>query len=345
MGANLHGRVRGRTAFSLVELLVVIGVIGILVALLLPAVQSAREAARRTQCRSRMRQIGIALHNYLDVNSVFPPSFCTTPEENAAGGGASWSIHGRLLPYIEQAAAFNQVDLSVDWHVQVSSGVTAMKQALYLCPSDPNDHYRTLGGLPYVRPITYGFNMGTWLVYDPVSGAIGNGAFGVNSKFRPADFVDGLSHTMAAAEVKAYQPYLRNTADPGALQPSSPSTFDGMPGDTRMGPDLTLNTGHTVWPDGRVHHAGFTTLFSPSTVVPYDLGGTTYSIDYTSQQEGKSGTQPTYAAITARSYHEGMVHVLMMDGSVQGISENIDLNVWRAIGTRAGQELESNSAF
>ena len=345
MNVSFHFLGRGRPAFTIVELLVAIGIIGILVALLLPALQSAREAARRTQCRSQMRQMGIALHNYLDVHTVFPPSFCTTPEENAAGVGASWSIHGRLLPYIEQANAYNQVDLSVDWHAQVGSGVTYMKHAIYHCPSDPNDQYRTQGGLPYVRPITYGFNMGTWLVYDPVTGAVGNGAFGVNSKFRPANFIDGLSQTMAAAEVKTYQPYLRNTSDPGVAQPSNPSVFDGMPGDTRMGPNLVQNTGHTVWPDGRVHHTGFTTLFAPSTIVPYDLGGTTYSIDYTSQQEGKSSTQPTFAAITARSYHVGMVHVLMMDGSVQAITENIGLQVWRALGSRAGQEPESNTAF
>jgi hypothetical protein len=97
---------------------------------------------------------------------------------------------------------------------------------------------------------------------------------------------------------------------------------------------LNDNTGHTEWCDGRVHHSGFTTTFVPNTVVPYFAGGATYDIDFNSLQEGKSTTQPTYAAITSRSYHLGMVHVALMDGSARSVSENLSLDVWRALGTR-----------
>ncbi len=100
------------------------------------------------------------------------------------------------------------------------------------------------------------------------------------------------------------------------------------------------NTGHTEWPDGRVHHSGITTVFTPNTAVDYvHTDGRTYDIDYNSMQEGKSATQPTYAAVTARSYHPGIVNVLWMDGSSRSISDLITPTVWRALGTRSGGEI------
>jgi hypothetical protein len=139
-----------------------------------------------------------------------------------------------------------------------------------------------------------------------------------------------------AAEVKAFTSYMRNTADPGPTPPSSPEFVAGFTGQLKLGPDINDNTGHTEWCDGRVHHSGITTVFTPNTVVPYQHAGQTYDIDFNSQQEGRSTTQPTYAAITSRSYHEGVVHAGLMDGSVRSVSENIDAALWRALGTRAG---------
>src|ERR1700687_4100371 len=101
---------RCRRGFTLIELLVVIAIIAVLISLLLPAVQQAREAARRTQCRNNLKQIGLALHNYLDANQVFPPSSCfsLTPSFPKTG---SWSIHARLLPFLEQSNAYQQARL------------------------------------------------------------------------------------------------------------------------------------------------------------------------------------------------------------------------------------------
>jgi len=322
---------RSQTGFTLVELLVSIGIIGVLAALLLPAVQASREAARNMACRNNLKQIGLALHNYQTANSSFPPTFCTTPLENATGTGASWSIHGRLLPYLEQSSAYGQVDLDVDWHQQVVTGVTAMRIPVFLCPSEPNDEYRLKNGHPYVSPHTYGFNFGTWLVYDPATGRVGDGAFLVNRGTRAAEFRDGLSNTLAVAEVKAYQPYIRNTNDPGATAPTAPADLAGISGQLK-------ETGHTVWPDGRVHHSGVTTAFTPNTRVSYLSGGTEYDIDFNSQQEGKSASRITYAAVTSRSYHPGMVNVLLMDGSVRSVADGVDATTWRALGTRRGGE-------
>jgi len=328
-----------RRGFTLIELLVVIAIIAIIVALLLPAVQQAREAARRASCKNNLRQIGIALHNYQETNSRFPPSFVTTPEENAAGIGASWSIHGRLLPYLEQENAVDLIDLDIDWHAQVATGVTSQEMPGYHCPSDPNDQVRIRSGAPYVAPTTYGFNMGSWMVYDPTTGDSGDGAFVVNGSVHTGSFTDGTSNTLAAAEVKAYQSYVRNTSDPGPMVPSSPTYFATFAGSRKLGPVTAQNTGHTVYPDGRVHHTGFTTVFTPNTIVPYAYAGEAYDIDFSSQQEGKSDTRITYAAVTSRSYHVGVVHALLADGSARTINENLDLSVWQALGTRNGNEL------
>ena len=109
--------------FTLVELLVVIAIIGILVALLLPAVQSVREAARRTSCLNNTRQIGIAMQGHHAAFSRFPPSFEISPGTILTGNNGSWGIHGRLLPFIEQSNARELVDLNVAWDAQGNTGV------------------------------------------------------------------------------------------------------------------------------------------------------------------------------------------------------------------------------
>ena len=96
--------------------------------------------------------------------------------------------------------------------------------------------------------------------------------------------------------------------------------------------------GHTEWVEGDVHETGFTTTFTPNFNVAYTDGAGTYSVDVTSIRDGESTTLPTYAAVTARSYHPGAVNAAMLDGSVRVISDSVDLAVWRAAGTRAGDE-------
>jgi prepilin-type processing-associated H-X9-DG protein len=125
---------------------------------------------------------------------------------------------------------------------------------------------------------------------------------------------------------------LRNTNDPGATVPTTPADIAELSGQLK-------STGHTVWPDGRVHHSGVTTVFTPNTRVSYLSDGTEYDIDFNSQQEGKSATRITYAAVTSRSHHSGMVNVLLMDGSVRSIADGIDVTTWRALGTRRGGEV------
>ncbi|GAB4142574.1 MAG: DUF1559 domain-containing protein [Planctomycetaceae bacterium] len=333
-----------RRGFTLIELLVVIAIIAILIALLLPAVQQAREAARRMSCKNNMKQLGVAIHNYLETHTFLPPSYALRQGTTISGNNGSWSIHGRILPFLERSNAYKLVDLQIAWDAQLSTGVPTLRIPVYQCPSELNDRVRTFSdGRPKTYPQNYGFNFGTWFVFDPSTGQGGDGAFFVNSRLNMRDFKDGTAQTLLAAEVKAFTPYFRNTADPGPNIPSSPSQIAGFASggaQFKLGADTNKNTGHTEWCDGRVHHSGVTTTFGPNTFVPYThTDGRTYDVDYTSLQEGKSATQRTYAAITARSYHAGIVNVVLMDGSVRSISENINRGVWRAMGTRAGGEV------
>jgi prepilin-type N-terminal cleavage/methylation domain-containing protein len=333
--------------FTLVELLVVIAIIATLIGLLLPAVQGAREAARRMQCSSNLRQLALATLVYETTNRRLPPSMVHTPGTVFANNNGSWSIHGRILPYIEEAAAAVKVDLEVayDMPPNSTSGVPTTRIAVFMCPSEANDRIRTKNGAPFVYPHNYGFNFGTWFVYDPASGTGGDGVFFPNSRLKLGQVSDGASKTLSAAEVKAYTSYVRNTSDPGGqfppnAPPSDPAAITSLAagGDAKVGPNTNDNTGHTEWPDGRVHHSGFTTVFVPNTRVPSTRNGQNYDIDYSSRQEGSSATVRTFAAITARSYHNGTVNTARLDGSIHAVSDGMDTAVWRALGTRAGGE-------
>lgn len=304
---------------------------GLLVALLLPAVQSAREASRRLKCQNNMRQLGLAVHNYSLAHRRVPPTFCVAGWQLQAGRSDSWSVHGRLLPFLEQSTAANQIRLDIDWHDQVSSGVTYMQVPSFLCPSEPKSEIRLKDNKPYVAPTSYGFCSGTWLTFNPRNRVHGDGAFVVNGNLKFSDFVDGLSNTVAALEVKTYQPYLRNTGWSPVSPPEKIDAFQEHAGQFKL-------TGHSVWPDGRVHHSGVTTTFSPNRFIPYVHENQLYDIDYSTQQEGRSRAFATSAAITSRSHHSGFVNLLRMDASVTTLSNSIDLSVYRAIGTRNGGE-------
>lgn len=329
-----------RTAFTLVELLVVTAIIAVLVALLLPAVNSAREAARRAACVNNLRQVSLALSNYEVSNRRYPPSFEVKTGTQLTTNNGSWSVQARLLPYMEEANTYSQIHFDKPWDDPVNreSGVPTRRVGTYQCPSSANDRVRIKNGEPFVYPLNYGMNFGRWFIYDPQNrSAKGDGAFYVNARIQSQHFRDGLSNTLAIAEVKAFTSYIRNTPDPGPAVPSSPADLP-MSGQMKLGAETNSNTGHTEWPDGRVHHSGFTTVFTPNTVVPFERDGRTYDIDLNTRKEGGSATQPTYAAITARSYHPGGVNTARMDGSAHFVSNEIERNLWQALSTRAGGE-------
>lgn len=326
-----------RPGFTLVELLVVIAIIGILIGLLLPAIQAAREAARRMSCSNNMKQMALAMHNYHSVHGCLPPSWL-----NPGAGDSGWSAQARVLSFLEQGAIEEDVDFSVSYSSVSVNGVpiSAFRVDGYLCPSEPNYQTRNSGtpSVPTYVPMSYMVNSGTWFVFDPATKQGGNGMFGPEQFPAFRDCTDGTSNTLLLGEVKTYTPYYRDEglSNPGnPVMPTDPSQICGMGG------SFKTNSGHTEWVDGRVHQSGFTSTFSPNAEVICDEGGTEYDVDWTFAREGKTATEKTYAAVTARSWHPGGVQVALTDASVRFVAETIDLPNWQALSTRNGGEVVS----
>lgn len=334
---NGESALRRRSAFTLVELLVVIAIIGLLVALLLPAVQAAREAARGITCRNNLKQISLAILNYESSHRALPASTIADLSLAATGNNGAWGVHGRILQFMEQGSLYDKVDINRAWDFQAA--IDGLRVPIYVCPSDVGAARIRDPGKGKVRlvPTSYGFNQGTWFVFDPVSQMGGDGMFFPNSHLRLAAVRDGTSHTLLAADVKGWQPYMRN---------GGPSTTD-IPNSAGEAAAIVSSgaqqksTGHTEWPDGRVHHTGFTSTLTPNTAVMINVNGQMRDMDYNSWQEGKNGRagRPTYAIITSRSYHPAVINVANVDGSVESIGDTIDLQVWRARSTRDSGEI------
>ncbi len=182
------------------------------------------------------------------------------------------------------------------------------------------------------------------MVFNPASGQTGDGAFGVNRQFRPADMIDGLSNTLCIAEVKSNTPYQRNNnAAAGMTTPPAGIADVRSLIEAAGGDSFNVDSGHTEWVDGRAHQTGFTTVLTPNTNVMVTKSGTLYqNADFNNQREGSHPTNIAYTAITARSFHSGGVNGVLMDGSVRFFRDTLPQTTWRALGTRAGGEVSGD---
>ncbi|MFO0968998.1 MAG: DUF1559 domain-containing protein [Gemmataceae bacterium] len=336
-------RRRSPSAFTLIELLVVIAIIAVLIALLVPAVQKVRDAAARTQCANNMRQIGLAMHGYMNTRKTLPPNGVYAFHGATVTQVSPWSALSRILPYIEQESLFRAIDFSLPYSAQ--PGISSKRVATFLCPSEIND--RGSGtDLVYGNKnwtLNYAVNLGTWGVATKSGAGLqgGDGAFSINIGFSPFAFTDGMSNTLGLSEVKAYTNKVGASPNTARFAPPPPPPSDPSMAASCFGLGLSptfdpAKFTHAEWVDGKVHETGFTTVFPPNTRVPFTSNGASYDVDFISATETSLGD--TYAAVTSRSYHSGGVNVLLMDGSVRFITDGIAPATWRALGTRAGGE-------
>ncbi len=325
---------RNQFAFTLIELLVVVAIIGVLIGLLLPAVQKVREAAARAKCQNNLKQIGLAMHNYESAFTFFPPNGIYPIGKTQFD---SFSALARILPMVEQSNLYALIDFNSAAATKADDNITSQRIAIYLCPDEVNDHSRRGSATQPTRyPISYAAGEGYWEVYDPTGtvpqppnpGAIPISTSLMNSRgWKVADILNGVSNTVGFSEVKAFQPYILGKGLPANTPaPTSVAQVTAMSGSLQQ-------TGHTGWTEGQTFQTGFTFTFPPNTNFPFVSGGTTFDVDYVSSRDGSSATNVSFASMTSRSYHAaGIVNTLFMDGSVHVIPASIPAATWQELG-------------
>ncbi|AGA29081.1 DUF1559 domain-containing protein [Singulisphaera acidiphila] len=338
-----------RRAFTLIELMVVIAIIAVLIGLLLPAVQAAREAVRRMQCTNNLKQLGLAITNYESSLGGLPPSSVVVRLANGALWTATWGPHARILPYLEQGARYNAINLNSAYGDSANITATGQVIGLFLCPSEVRQEPLQHATFGLTGGVNYGFSMGDWYVWlGPDGGPATRSAFGVNLSRTWAAFRDGMSQTMLMSEVKNYTPYVRDCGrlsiinDPENVPPPNADPLTVAP-EYLAGGCSFFDNAHSQWPEMAVHHNGFTTAWPPNKRTPGGPNKAYPDVDINSARERVGG--PTFAAITSRSYHPGGVNSLLGDGSVRFTKSTVDGRVWRAMGTVAGGELISADTY
>jgi prepilin-type N-terminal cleavage/methylation domain-containing protein/prepilin-type processing-associated H-X9-DG protein len=291
-----------RRGFTLVELLVVIAIIGILVALLLPAIQAAREAARRTQCSNNLKQLALALHNYSDTYGCFPPAV------TGDGRRATWFL--RVMPFMEMGSVADEInwaDPSPIWNRAVLRPLMESRFSAVACPSDPQVDSRKPRGF-YGN---YMANFGTVRFYHPntvIQGLSphGDGVFYANSYTKFANITDGTSTTLLLGEI--------------LISPAIGDSFDSS----------TYEARGCLW-DGDSGGGVFSARAEPNTGTPdmfaYCKTSTSAYWQNFTPCRGPAGGANIARHIAARSQHPGGVQVALADGSVRFISNTIES--WR----------------
>ncbi len=333
--------------FTLIELLVVIAIIAILMGLLLPAVQQAREAARRSECRNNLKQIGLALANYHEACRTLPPGRIRS---NVDGQGRCFSAYAHLLPYLDATQLYRQVNFNANSDDPAANGA-ALGQTIkfFLCPTDSAAVLQSNNvGSTVVNSAVHNYPLCTGTTL-PVSrrnpgGVPITGVFFENSNTRLQDVRDGSSQTVCISEtVKSI--------------PGGPTVWDGFSptngfvltqgnDNATNGPELInyLTQCHVAglvlqqtrgsrWLIGAPGHSMYNHLRTPNDRDVDCRGGLPHSIRTNFWWDRLS------LNVAARSQHAGGVHALFVDGHVQFISNGISLATWQALGSRNGREV------
>lgn len=324
-----------RKAFTLIELLVVIAIIAILIALLLPAVQQAREAARRSSCKNNMKQIGLALANYLDTTmGVFPRSVISPNGRGCCCGsyGATalntsgvphsfHTMHTMLLPYIDQANVYNQMNMSLRYDDSANADAVKTQIPVYICPSDNR---------------TSDSNVVTNAAGDTITMATHN--YPGTGSNHPYGFCGLHGTTGTGTGVFAERAGQINEAGTALVHPVMK---------LRLLTDGTSNTicfSEFAQNRTKIAGCGFTSTTSQGKYgwARPAVGGTAYTIREISTPNGCNGTSTNGSnSGIARSWHEGGVHVLMVDGSVHFVSDSIDGWAWRYLNAISDNQVVS----
>jgi prepilin-type N-terminal cleavage/methylation domain-containing protein/prepilin-type processing-associated H-X9-DG protein len=365
-----------RSGFTLIELLVVIAIIAVLIALLLPAVQSAREAARRAQCVNNLKQIGIAMHNYHDVNNVVPWG-------SGPWGWSDWSTHVMLLPYMEQTVLYNAINFNdgddtdqnginaAEPNCQHNFSLQTAKVSTFLCPSDSDQISWTPGSRAWnpspqvAAHANYSGNSGSspysfWCVTGTFDGMFKwvGGSIMSNGQVRPGTpagqgqasafgfqaVTDGLSNTAAFSE-KVMGFGTNNNQRRNALSVFAVSALGDVsnPPAATIPPQqfFTLCKAINIQTNGLSNQApnGYYYMAGYPNATRYN-----HVMPPNSQSCSWNGNAG-YGAYSASSRHPGGVNVCMADGSVKFIKSTVNNTTWWALGTKGGGEVISADSY
>ena len=348
-------RLKWKRGFTLVELLVVIAIIGILVALLLPAVQAAREAARRMQCSNNLKQLALAYHNYVDSKKTLPsmangcwgPGGTGTLAQNAGPGlgnqnWAGWSSHTLVLPYIEQSQLYNMIGFTNGYYSNAPATpltptqISQSRIAGFMCPSDQPFNDQNWRG-----SCNYGVSLGSCLGYGgppnpPNLESSSNGMFRRRVETNFAACIDGLSNTIMLGEFLVADntggkythggDMVRGIAFPGTFEKPTRVDLETYGASCLAGTANHTSAGGQTWAAPSMYDAAFNTVATPNWKFP------------TCHVCGGCGKGDGGGVFPARARHPGGAMHAMGDGSVTFIAETIDFLIYQGVGTRDGKE-------